>query len=61
MKFNTFNGWKLRGRQVMQGEKGQFRNEYGDYMFARSQTKSMFDDVEFVVVRRDRLGRFATI
>lgn len=59
--FNTFNGWKLRGRQVKAGEKGQFRNEYGDYMFSKSQTKALYDDVEIIVVNRSRDGRFVKV
>lgn len=58
--YQTYNGWKLRGRQVRFGEKGCFRNEYGDYMFHKSQTKSVHDDesVEVILVKRDRYGRF---
>lgn len=36
--YNTFNGWKLRGRVVIAGERGAYRNEYGDYMYHISQT-----------------------
>lgn len=57
--YNTYNGWKLRGRQVMEGQRGQFRNEYGDWMFSRDQTVSEFkDSYELVLVKRDRFGRF---
>lgn len=57
--YNTYNGWKLRGRQVMEGERGLFRNEYGDWMFSRDQTVSEFkDSYELVLVKRDRFGRF---
>ena len=38
--YNTYNGWKLRGRQVMEGERGLFRNEYGDMMFSLYQTRA---------------------
>lgn len=54
---NTFNGWKLKGRRVMAGEKGQFRNEYGDMMFHKSQT-CLKDGIETITVYRDRTGRF---
>lgn len=54
---NTFNGWKLRGRVVMQGERGLFRNEYGDMMFHRSQTTPI-GGVERITVYRDTRGRF---
>ncbi len=57
--YNTYNGWKLRGRQVMEGERGRFRNEYGDWVFSRDQTVSEFkDSYELVLVKRDRFGRF---
>ena len=57
--YNTYNGWKLRGRQVMEGQRGLFRNEYGDWMFSRGQTVSKFkDSYELVLVKRDRFGRF---
>lgn len=36
--YQTFNGWKRNGRVVIQGTKGLFRNEYGDYMYHVSQT-----------------------
>lgn len=57
---NTYNGWRIRGRQVKLGEKGLFRNEYGDFMFHKSQTKSIHEDesLELILVRRDRFGRF---
>lgn len=58
MSYNTYNGWKLRGRQVLAGERGLFRNEYGDYMFSRAQTKPILDDYEVIVIKRDRYGRF---
>ena len=57
MSFNTFNGWKKRGRVVMQGERGQYENEYGDKMFHRSQT-TLIGGVEKITVYRDRYGRF---
>jgi hypothetical protein len=57
MKYSTFNGWKLQGRVVMQGEKGQFRNEYGDKMFARNQTTPI-GGIERITVYRDTRGRF---
>lgn len=53
----TFNGWKLHGRVVKAGEKGLFRNEYGDYMFHRDQTKRL-GPVETITVYRDERGRF---
>lgn len=36
--YKTFNGWKLAGRIVAQGERSSIRNEYGDKMFHKSQT-----------------------
>lgn len=36
--YNTFNGWKLRGRVVEYGSVSHIRNEYGDKMFHVSQT-----------------------
>ena len=56
--YNTYNGWKLRGRQVMEGERGLFRNEYGDMMFSRDQTIKKFS-YELILVRRCKYtGRF---
>lgn len=55
--YKTFNGWKLAGRVVMLGQKGQFRNEYGDMMFHKSQTK-LIGNVERITVYRDTRGRF---
>lgn len=55
--FNTFNGWKKRGRVVMAGQRGQFENEYGDKMFHRNQT-CLIGGVEKITVYRDRNGRF---
>lgn len=49
---NTFNGWKQQGRVVISGERGRYRNEYGDYMFHISQTKERFPRI-----RIDSLGR----
>lgn len=57
MSYNTFNGWKKRGRVVMQGERGQFENEYGDKMFHRGQT-TLIGGIEKITVYRDRSGRF---
>lgn len=57
MSYSTFNGWKQRGRVVAQGERGQFRNEYGDKMFHRSQTVPI-GGVERITVYRDSFGRF---
>lgn len=54
---STFNGWKLQGRVVMAGERGEFRNEYGDKMFHRRQTCPI-GGVERIVVYRDTRGRF---
>jgi hypothetical protein len=36
--YNTFNGWKRLGRVVAIGERGSFRNEYGDFMYHFHQT-----------------------
>lgn len=36
--YKTFNGWRLDGRVVAAGETGIARNEYGDYLFHKSQT-----------------------
>ena len=57
---NTYNGWKIRGRQVMKRKRELFRNEYGDMMFSRDQTFNKFnDDSELIMVRRcKRTGRF---
>lgn len=55
--YNTFAGWKLRGRTVMAGERGSHRNEYGDYMFHKSQT-CLTNGVESITVYRDNRGRF---
>lgn len=55
--YKTFAGWKLIGRVVDKGQKGQYRNEYGDYMFHRSQTK-ILGPVERITVYRDNRGRF---
>jgi len=57
MSYSTFNGWKLQGRVVKQGERGQYRNEYGDKMFHRSQTTPI-GGVERITVYRDSYGRF---
>lgn len=54
---NTFNGWKLKGRVVRRGERGLYRNEYGDYMFSREQTDRL-GPVEQITVYRDSRGRF---
>lgn len=56
--YSTYNGWKLQGRQVVMGERGAFRNEYGDMMFHKSQTKFIHPEYEMIRVRRDRYGRF---
>lgn len=55
--FKTFNGWKKVGRVVMQGQRGQFENEYGDKMFSIEQTCPI-GGVERITVYRDRSGRF---
>lgn len=52
---NTYNGWKLNGRQVQQGERGLYRNEYGDYIYDISQTKPRA--YKKTVIYRDRYGR----
>ena len=53
----TFNGWKRQGRVVAAGEKGQYRNEYGDKMFSKDQTVPI-GGVERITVYRDVYGRF---
>jgi len=53
--YNTYNGWKLLGRQVIFGEKGLYRNEYGDYMYHISQTKQRVS--KSVTVYSDCYGR----
>lgn len=55
--YNTFNGWRLKGRQVMAGERGSHRNEYGDMMFHKSQT-CLRNGIETITVYRDSRGRF---
>lgn len=55
--YSTFNGWKLKGRRVMAGERGSHRNEYGDMMFHKSQT-CLKNGVETITVYRDTRGRF---
>lgn len=55
MSYNTFAGWKLRGRVVDVGERGQFRNKCGDYMFHKSQTVRVA--TKEVVVYRTPTGR----
>jgi hypothetical protein len=57
MQACTFNGWKQRGRVVAAGERGLFRNEYGDMMFSREQTVPI-GGVERITVYRDQRGRF---
>lgn len=57
MVYRTFNGWKQRGRVVMSGERSEFKNEYGDAMFHRSQT-CLRNGIEAIVVYRDPRGRF---
>jgi len=37
--YKTYNGWRQEGRVVIAGERGVYRNEYGDYMFHINQTK----------------------
>lgn len=55
--YKTFNGWKRAGRVVERGGRGEFRNEYGDMMFHRSQTVPR-GPVETITVYRDNRGRF---
>ena len=55
--YNTFNGWKAKGRSVMAGERSTFKNEYNDSMFHKSQT-CLTNGVETITVYRDRQGRF---
>jgi hypothetical protein len=57
MNIGTFNGWKLKGRVVMAGEKGIGRNEYGDMMFTKGQT-TLIGGIERITVIRDNFGRF---
>lgn len=52
--YNTFNGWKFTGRHVIAGERGKFRNEYGDFMFHKSQTER--NVAKKVTTLRDRFG-----
>jgi len=52
--YNTYNGWKLQGRSVESGQKGRFRNEYGDMMFHSSQT--VRTATKKVTIYRDRFG-----
>mgnify|MGYP006932321446 CR=1 FL=1 len=52
--YNTFNGWKRFGRAVRLGERGCFRNEYGDYMFHESQTNRAAH--KKITTYRDRYG-----
>ena len=58
MQYNTYTGWNIRGRLVCANQKGLFRNEYGDFMFSKDQTLPIHKDVEVIVVKRDRYGRF---
>lgn len=53
--YNTYNGWKLQGRSVDFGQKGQYRNEYGDMMFHKSQT--VRTAIKKLTVYLDRSGR----
>lgn len=55
--YKTFNGWKLAGRVVDRGQRGVYRNEYGDMMFHKSQTVRK-GPVETIRVYRDNKGRF---
>lgn len=55
--YSTFNGWKQKGRVVAQGQRGSFRNEYGDKMFHKNQTLPI-GGVERITVYRDSYGRF---
>lgn len=55
--YKTFNGWRQAGRVVMQGQRGSFKNEYGDYMFHKDQTCPI-GGVERITVYRDNRGRF---
>ena len=55
--YKTFTGWKLAGRVVDRGQKGCYRNEYGDMMFHRNQTVRK-GPVEVIHVYRDVRGRF---
>lgn len=55
--YSTFNGWKQKGRVVAQGQRGSFRNEYGDKMFHMNQTLPI-GGVERITVYRDSYGRF---
>lgn len=55
--YKTFNGWKQQGRIVDRGQRGDFRNEYGDMMFHESKTVPR-GPVERITVYRDTFGRF---
>ena len=51
--YNTFNGWKRAGRAVALGERGMYRNEYGDMMYHRAQTVKRGSSVR---IEYDRYG-----
>lgn len=55
--YNTFNGWKRQGRVVAAGQRGEFRNEYGDMMFHKRQTLVKGSE-EVIRVYRDSFGKF---
>ena len=55
--YGTFNGWKKQGRVVMSGQRGVFRNEYGDKMFSRDQT-CLIGGIERITVYRNQRGQF---
>lgn len=57
MQYSTFNGWKRAGRVVDVGQRGAYRNEYGDVMFHRNQTVPI-GGIEKITVYRDTNGRF---
>lgn len=41
MSYGTYNGWRRQGRTVMQGERAEGRNEWGDKIFHISQTTKL--------------------
>lgn len=47
----------MEGWVVAQGQRGSFRNEYGDKMFHKNQTLPI-GGVERITVYRDNYGRF---
>ena len=56
--YNTFNGWKLRGRVVAVGERGSHRNVYGDMMYSIYQTVPRGSSFCYPIPFRRPLGYF---